>query len=111
MSVPQDIALEVPSTEQARCLRGTPSAPSARAERGLEYTFSRGYAENPKEGPGRASRRWPRPPRLPAEMKRRDPNGVRIVARHGLADVVALRLQAFVDELRVKMEAGAKDAA
>ena len=35
-------SLEVQSTEQARGLGGTPSAPSAMTEQGLEYTFSGG---------------------------------------------------------------------
>jgi hypothetical protein len=41
-------SLEVRWTEQAKCLGGTSFAPSTMTEQGLEYTFSGGYAKNPK---------------------------------------------------------------
>jgi DNA-directed RNA polymerase specialized sigma24 family protein len=35
--------------QQAKCLGGMSSAPSAMTEQGLEYTLSGGYAKNPKQ--------------------------------------------------------------
>jgi ParB family chromosome partitioning protein len=52
--------------------------------------------------------------RLPAEMKHRGTNGVRIVAhtaaRHSLADVLAA-LEAFADQVRRELATGDRDAA
>jgi ParB family chromosome partitioning protein len=55
-----------------------------------------------------------KPARLPAEMKHRDPNGVRVVAhtaaRHALVDVAAA-LETFAAQLRAQAEDETRDAA
>jgi ParB family chromosome partitioning protein len=68
---------------------------------------SKGKGASKGKAKGRATR-------LPAEMKRRDPNGCRVVVhttgKHALADVVDA-LQAFADQLRAEMESEVQDAA